>query len=390
MNVATPRTDSPCRLCSAPTLVTAFVLPAMPRWNHRLLKAAEVASDMPVDVTVQQCTSCGFVSTAMNLADNYYDDYLNVPSLSQQACQFQAAQASEFVERFGLVGRLVLEVGCGDGFFLHALSKAGAYVHGIEPSAGQRMIAKNRGLTVEGGILSQGNQLAAGPFDAFVTRQVLEHVDDIRDFLLTVRANLAPGAAGLIEVPHLETLAADKRFFDFIPEHVNYFTPRTLRLALELVGFEVVALDPVDNSEALRALVRWAGLPEYEGLAQRAVSLRTDISAFVARCATEGKRVAIWGAGGKGISMMAVADLEGISLLVDADPGKHGHFTPVSHLCVESPTELAKQGIGAVIVMAPAYEREIAVRLRKELRFEGDIVLAGRAFEELRSVGESK
>ncbi len=382
--------DASCRVCSARTLETAFVLQAMPRWNHRLLQAAELSADRAVDIDVRRCASCGFVSTAMNLADDYYDDYLNVPSLSPQACLFQTKQAREFVERFGLAGRKVLEIGCGDGFFLRALAEAGARVHGVEPSAGQRQVAESRGLAVEGGFLSRQRLLAAGPFDAFVTRQVLEHVDDIRDFLLTVRANLAPAAAGLVEVPNLEMLAADKRFFDFIPEHVNYFSPRSLRLALELVGFDIVALEPVDNAESLRALVRWPGMPAYDDLAQRVLSLRADVSGFIARCRAEGKRVAIWGAGGKGISMMAVTNLEGVNLLVDADPGKQGRFTPMSHLRVESPSELARQGIGAVIVMAPAYEREIAARLRTELGFAGDIVLAGRAFELLRPAGDQQ
>ena len=380
--------DVSCRVCSAPALETAFSLKAMPRWNHRLLKGSELASDRPVDVEVHRCASCGFVSTPMKLEDDYYDEYVNVPSLSAQARQFQAEQAREFVALFGLPGRKVLEVGCGDGFFLHALAKAGALAHGIEPSAVQRRVAESLGLAVESGVLSQGRRLAAGPFDAFVTRQVLEHVDDIRDFLLTVRANLATGAAGLVEVPNLDRLVSGNRFFDFIPEHVNYFSPRTLRLALELAGFETVGLDAVDNGESLRALVRWPGASDYSDLSHRVDSLRADISSFVAGCRAQGKRVAIWGAGGKGISMLAVADLEGIELLVDGDPGKQGNFTPVSHLRVESPTQLANRGIGAVIIMAPAYEREITRSLRDELRFEGDVVLAGRAFERLGPTGE--
>ncbi len=383
-------TDVPCRVCSVTALETAFSMKGMPRWNHRLLKTSELAIDRPVDIEVHRCISCGFLCTAMNLADDYYDEYLNVPSLSAQACEFQAAQAHEFVARFGLSGRKVLEIGCGDGFFLHALTEAGALAYGVEPSVGQRQVAASRGLAVEGGVLSQGRRLAAGPFDAFVTRQVLEHVDDVRDFLLTVRANLAPRAAGLVEVPNLDTLVSGKRFFDFIPEHVNYFSPRTLRLALELAGFEVIGLDLVDNGESLRALVRWHGVTDYSDLADRVTSLRADVSKFVADCRALGKRVAIWGAGGKGISMLAVIDLEGIEVLVDGDPGKRGNFTPTSHLRVESPSELVERGIGAVIIMAPAYEREIATRLRDELRFDGDIVLAGRAFERLGPTGNSK
>jgi len=379
-----------CRLCGAASLAFAFELSGVPRWNHRLLDARELDADRAIDLTVCRCVSCGFVSVPMNLSDDYYDEYLNVPSLSTQARQFQTDQANEFVSRFQLQGRKVLEVGCGDGHFLHALSLAGAECFGIEPSAAQRRLACERGLSVESGILSGGRTLRTAPFDAFVTRQVFEHVEPIRDFLLTIRANLRLGAVGLIEVPNLVKLADENRFFDFIPEHINYFTPRTLRLALELVGFEVIAVDAVDNGESLRALAQWQGAPDYTLLSRRVDSLRSDVAAFLADCKTQGKSVAIWGAGGKGLSMMAVVNVAGVSLLVDSNPGKLGYFTPVSHLRVAAPSELATRGIGAVIVMAPAFEREIATMLRGELAFRGDIALAGSGFQLFEPIGTPK
>lgn len=372
---------SVCRLCSFDGIEVAVELASMPRWNHRLLQSHELATDRGVDLTVYRCPSCGFVSMPMKLSDDYYDDYVNVPSLSPQAQQFQTEQAFDFVERFGLAGCKVLEIGCGDGFFLHSMRNAGALCFGIEPSSAQGELACARGLSVEHGILSGKRLLVEAPFDAFVTRQVFEHVEDIRDFLLTIRGNLRAGAVGLVEVPNLDKLADEARFFDFIPEHINYFTPRSLSLALQLAGFEVLEVCPVQEGESLRALVRWQALPDYDSLASRVGSLRAEVMRFLSACRLQGKKVAIWGAGGKGLSMMAIADLGGVQLLVDADPGKVGLYTPVSHLRVSPPEELALQGVDAVIVMAPAYEKEIAHKLRTELAFTGQIVLAGRGFE---------
>ena len=377
-----------CRLCNFDGIEKAVELFNMPRWNHRLLKQHELNTDRGNDLTAYQCPSCGFVSVPMNLSDDYYDDYVNVPSLSIQAQQCQTQQARDFVGRFGLAGRRVLEIGCGDGFFLYSMQQAGARCFGIEPSSAQREVACRRGLDVRQGILSGKRVLVEAPFDAFVTRQVFEHVEDIRDFLLTIRGNLRVGAVGLIEVPNLDKLAVEGRFFDFIPEHINYFTPRSLGLAVQLAGFEVLEVCPVQEGESLRALVRWQSLPEYGSLARRVESLREDIKKFLSASQSQGKKVAIWGAGGKGLSMMAVSDLSHVQLLVDGDPGKVGLYTPVSHLRVSAPAELVSQRIDAVIVMAPAYEKEIANRLRKELEFSGQIILAGRGFEFLESAGK--
>ena len=384
MSSITDKNSSRCRLCNSEDLKVAVELRAMPRWNHRLLKSEEITNDRCIDLIVYQCNSCSFVSMPMNLSDDYYDDYINVPSLSLQAQKFQADQASNFVDRYELRGRNVIEIGCGDGYFLYSLQQAGAICFGIEPSIAQHRIASERGLCVKQGILANKEILDEGPFDAFVTRQVFEHVEDMRDFLLTIRANLQPDAIGLVEVPNLNKLIEESRFFDFIPEHINYFTPKSLSLILQLTGYDVLDVSPVQEGESLLATVRWNPLPEFSSLNQRIAKLQEEIKSFMEKSMISGRRVAIWGAGGKGISMLAIAGMSTAQLLVDGDYSKTGLYTPASHLCVSPPSEIAAKNIDSVIIMAPAYEKEIANMLRKELAFSGEIILAGRGFEVLK------
>jgi cyclopropane fatty-acyl-phospholipid synthase-like methyltransferase len=366
-----------CRLCREPHLKVALTLDNMPRWNHRLISESEVKNDRGVTITVYRCPSCGFVMMPFGLAEKYYDDYVNAPSFSSQMKEFQDKQAKGFVEQFGLAGKPVLEIGCGDGNYLDALRRAGANVVGVEPSRAQREIAKSLGLSVEAGILTAERRLSNGPFDAFVTRQVLEHVPEVHDFLCGIRNNLKAGAAGLVEVPNLDKILADRRFFDFIPEHVNYFTPRTLRMTLEQAGFDVLEITPVMFDEALMALV---SLPEvkadgFERVASRATDLARQIASFIDEHKKRSEAVAIWGAGGKGLSLLAAADVSRVDALVDADPHKIGRFTPVSHLRVSSPDVLREHKIDAVIITAPTYHREILQILEDRYHFRGRIAV---------------
>jgi hypothetical protein len=78
------------------------------------------------------------------------------------------------------------------------------------------------------------------------------------------------------------------------------------------------------------------------------------MATFMSACRSQGKKVAIWGAGGKGLRLMASVDVSDALLLVDADPSKVGLYAPVSHLQVSPPQELASEPVDAVIVMAPA------------------------------------
>lgn len=371
-----------CRLCGGAHARLAMRLDDMPRWNHRLLRPSEVAADKPAIISVWRCDACGFVFLRPQLADDYYDDYVNAPSRSSQAQRFQETQATEFVRRFGLEGKSVLEVGCGDGFFLAALQRAGAEVHGIEPSAAQARLALDRGLSVVQGFLTE-QPLRPSLFDGFATRQVLEHVVDMQAFLRAIRAQLRPDAVGLVEVPNLDKLVAQRRFFDFIPEHVNYFSPRTLEMVLGLAGFEVLEVSPVDGDESLRAMVRVSTPADFGAVMHTVETLRTAVDGFVSRCRAEGRTVALWGAGGKGLGILAVADSRGIDLLVDGDPAKRGMVTPVSHLQVHSPDEILERGIGAVVVIAPAYEREIGQQLRQDMHFTGPVMLAGNGLRAL-------
>lgn len=364
-----------CRLCGSDANQAVLKLTGMPRWNHRLLEESEVAADHAVDLDVHRCPGCGFVSLPVKLQDDYYDDYVNAPSQSPQMQQFQREQAEEFVRHFGLAGKSVLEVGCGDGFFLQSLRDCGAECMGIEPSEAQRKIAMARDLRVEAGILSVGRRLGGGPFDAFATRQVFEHVPDLGGFLRAIRENLKPEAVGLVEVPNLEFILDQGRFFDFIPEHLNYFSRDSLRLALELAGFAVESVVPVQGGEALRALMRLSTPPSLEGIGQRVSELREAMATFVSDCKSRGEKVAIWGAGGKGLSMLAVADLADIDLLIDGDPHKHGRYTPVSHLRVSSPAELRPGEFGAVIITAPTYQHEILRTLREKHGFTGRVAI---------------
>jgi SAM-dependent methyltransferase len=358
-----------------------MALSHVPRNIQRLFEFNELLLDQSIDLGVLTCDRCGFVQIEPMLAAAYYDDYLMTTTHSVQMQNYQARQAKDFVKRFGLVGKSVKEMGCGDGSYLDHLRDAGAVVSGIEPSTRFRKLAVRRGYDVEGGYVDAQRQLENAPYDGFVTRQVLEHVSDIHGFLTGIRRNLKPEAVGLIEVPSLEKALSDRRFYDFFPDHVNYFSLRTLRLALEINGFDVVHLQHDMFDEYNVAYVKMAEHPSFDQVGATVKTLGEELREFIIHYRAKGKKVAMWGAGGKGLSLMAAAGIRDIDLLVDGDPYKQGLFTPVSHLKVEAPSILANGEFAAVVITAMAYRNEIERTLREEYRFEGDIAVLGHHLE---------
>jgi 2-polyprenyl-3-methyl-5-hydroxy-6-metoxy-1,4-benzoquinol methylase len=372
---------APCRLCRAERLEPILTLERAPHDVSHLLTPEEVSRDVPIRLEVFRCASCGHVQLARDPEPAYYEDYLMTVSHSAQMRAFQRGQAETFVSRFGLAGRRVIEVGCGDGNYLGILRGLGVDVTGIEPSARFREVAMAAGHRVLSGYVTADDSVPGGPYDAFVTREVFEHVPDPNDFLKGIRRSLTADGVGLVEVPSLEQALEHQRFFDFFPDHVNYWSVATLGRALEGSGFLVLDITRGMNGEYLEATVRVDAGRDLAALAASIGQLRDALGALLAECTADGRRVAAWGSGAKGLTSLAEAGAEGIRYVVDSDPYKQGRLTPVTHLPVVAPEELQRDPVDVLVLTALAYRDEIVALLRGPLRFRGTIAVLGAPLE---------
>jgi SAM-dependent methyltransferase len=371
----------PCRLCGSEDLALAFTLQRAPHDVSYLLTAEQAERDAPIRLDVWRCVACGHVQLAQDPEPSYYDDYLMTVSHSAQMRAYQREQAAAFVERFGLRGRRVVEVGCGDGNYLTILRHLGVEAIGNEPSARFREAAAEAGHDVLPGYVTAGSPVPGGPYDAFVTRQVFEHVPDPNDFLAGVRASLTDDGVGLVEVPSLEQALEHHRFFDFFPDHVNYWSVSTLGRALERNGFLVLDITRGMNGEYLQAVVRVDAHRDLPALAASIDATRVALTELLERCAAEGRRVAAWGSGAKGLTSLAEVDAQGLLYVIDSDPHKQGRLTPVTHLPVVGPERLAEEPVDVILLTALAYRDEIVGQLRGELGFTGTIAVLGAPVE---------
>lgn len=188
------------------------------------------------------------------LAAMYRDGYFS-PTLAQAAGwhhlrhdamkQATAQLRLQLLQEFHPQGRL-LDVGCGGGMFAHVAREAGWSAIGLEASPeAAAHAARERRIPIVAGRLEQ-LPFAGRRFDAVTMLDVLEHLFSPRTCLTEVRALLAPQGILLIETPNmagwLPRLMGSRHPWVRPPEHLTYFTPATLRLALERAGFRVLRL----------------------------------------------------------------------------------------------------------------------------------------------------
>ncbi len=158
----------------------------------------------------------------------------------------------------------ILDVGCGIGFALSALSKRSyTSVAGIDADAGQVAAAKARGL--------DARHVPLESFDAFVKANsgvyrlvlafdVLEHVPVQRqiEFIRGIYELLQVGGIFVCQVPNaLSPVASYQRYIDWT--HHCAFTTDSLEFALRAGGLEPVAsrasIDPVPLRRGLKGIL---------------------------------------------------------------------------------------------------------------------------------------
>ncbi|MCG3136829.1 MAG: Ubiquinone biosynthesis O-methyltransferase [Phycisphaerae bacterium] len=371
--------DHRCRVCGETQLTPVLHYDRAPSNIERLLEADQFDRDRAVELNVVRCGWCGHVQLPVTLQDDYYEDYLMSHSHARKMQDFQRRQARAFLQHFQLDGARIFEAGCGDGQFSLILQEMGCEVVANEPSQKALRACQAKGLNAVGGYVGRGTfPELHGTFDAVVSRQVMEHVPDPNDFLQGLRQLLKPHGAGLIEIPALEQALEHRRFFDFFPDHLSYFSQPVLNYLFARNQYEVVQLQRAMDGEYNEVWFRRAEPVSLAEVQQAADTISRNFDLFLTAEGRAHRRVAIWGAGAKGVLTLALVNSSAVAYLVDLDPVKHNRYTPVSHLQVHSPERLRHEPVDTVIITALAYKDEITRQLREQFQFAGKImVLSG-------------
>ena len=190
-------------------------------------------------------------------AQAYSDD-----ELAHRALLAQLMLAALEKARQAPAGGRLLEIGCGEGWFLKAALAAGYDARGLEFSqAGLKRFNPELAERVTfGDAFAELDRLtqAGAAVEACVMEHVLEHVVDPEGLLARLPAILAPGGVVAITAPNdfsavqLKAKALghiDKDFWVAPPQHLNYFDADSLPRLLGRMGFEVVggfASFPID------------------------------------------------------------------------------------------------------------------------------------------------
>jgi ubiquinone/menaquinone biosynthesis C-methylase UbiE len=377
----TTRVDTACQACGARDLVVFYEVHGIPVHSCMLLESREAALAFPTgDLRLAFCPECGFIG---NLAyderlQHYAPGYEEQQSFSPRFNEFSTNLARRLIDRHGIHGKQVVEIGCGKGDFLVQVCELGSNSGvGIDPSyvPGRQDSATGRVRFVQD---FYSERYADVRGDLVMCRHTLEHIGDVREFVQRVRRTVGDrnGTIVFFEVPDVQRVLREQAFWDIYYEHCSYFSLGSLARLFRTCGFDILDLAKEYDDQYLVLDARpspgttSARLDAENDLEQLAEDVQCFQRNFRERAdywrnkllsdRQAGRKTAIWGSGSKCVAFLSTLGARDfVDQIVDINPYRHNKFLAGSGKQIQSPESLRKYRPDVVIAMNPIYKEEI-------------------------------
>jgi len=175
--------------------------------------------------------------------DSHYLEGLRVNSPELKKRISQEDHRIAFFRKFKKEG-LVVDIGCGMGYFLYAARQAGYNVMGVDISNhAASYISDELKIAVKTGYI-ETIPFPEHSADIVTMWHFLEHTDDPRKYIARVSRWLKPDGLLVIDVPNYTGTDAQKTWHEWmdwdVPYHFYHFTPGTLNLLLSQHGYDII------------------------------------------------------------------------------------------------------------------------------------------------------
>lgn len=378
---------SRCHSCGSSDLRTFYEVSRIPVHSTLLMDSPGEAQSYPKgDLQLGFCRACGFVQN--NLFDPHVHEYSirceESQGFSPRFNQFLEELTQGVIDRYGVRGKTVLEIGCGKGDWLELVCKLGG----------------NRGIGIDPGIIPERQQEseAAGRLqfirdlysekyadlkaDVIACRHTLEHIHETQAFMQLVRRSIGDRKDVLVffELPDVKRVLEEAAFWDVYYEHCSYFSLGSLARLFRACDFEVLDLwtgfadqyllitarpgrgagKTFPGEDDMAVLER--GVDHYERTVR---ALRARWQKALAAYKAEGKRVVVWGSSSKGTAFLTTLGVtDEVGYVVDINPFRQKKFMPGTGHEIVGPERMVEYRPDVAVIMNPIYTEEIGAQLR--------------------------
>lgn len=396
-NTPVPAAKGGCRFCNTPLKHSVVDLGMSPLCENFLTAEQLTQPEEFYPLHAFVCENCFLVQVEEYVSgvEIFGGEYAYFSSYSDSWLAHAKRYADAIEKRLGLNEKSqVVELASNDGYLLKNFVDKGIPALGIEPADNVAAVAREKGVPCRVRFFGQktAQELLDDGIraDLLIANNVLAHVPDLNDFIAGMKMVLADDGVLTVEFPSLMCIMEGNQFDTIYQEHYCYYSLVTLQKIFAAHGITLFDVEELtthggslriygrhthDESKPVTLAIEktvereisagYTRLETYRSFALQVAETKRGLLEFLIQAKRDGKRVACYGAPGKGNTLLNYCGIrqDFIDYVVDRNPYKHGKFLPGTHIPVYGPEKIEETKPDYVLILPWNLRDEISRQL---------------------------
>lgn len=361
-----------CRICKSKELKKIFSLGRQPLCNNLLSSPREKFPVYPLELV--QCTHCSLIQLNYVVArEKMFDNYLYIPSISKTYLEHFKEMSDSLIKDFNIKkGDLVVDIGGSDGSLLEFFQKRGMRVVNLEPAKN----IKSKVFKLNSYFNKKAIEIIIKKFGQaklVAATNVFGHIDNLDEVISGLNLLLRKDGVFFAQFPNVENIFLENQFDTIYHEHLSYFTYEPLYHLFTNSPLEIIKIeDSKIHGGSMRLYVR-KRVDRLSAFSKNVENIKRDLNDYLKKQKELGKKIAGFGAAGKGMVLLFHCGLNNkiIDYIADGTPYKQGKFTPGTLIPILEEKELIKNTPDILLILAWNFKEEIIAKVRRLLENTG-------------------